>query len=534
MSNSQLARAIIIDGVEFSMISAQLKKKILELDYTLYIPYVRIFGWVAVLTHLLLYFGLHYDPSNVADLIGEMLVIALFIPLLVYPKDIWSLPHKIYFELMMAFNIPGYFTYLLLNNFSLYWAVTLIFVVMYYGVFTRWQFVLWLYPLSVAGGFAITYQLHPDHVIEVRRVLEIQTIALLSLTLIQVLKTFVEASHITMAALKAKADQQNEIFSALLDISVEVSRFDDLDEIFHLLLKRFETIFPDRGFGLLVEGPRPKIIPYMAFRGVSQKDTTFLLQVHPYVLGFASVSLDNDEETLSSLEGDDWQVFGGGIRSTSVHGQTVYCFKLFIKGRRLDDDERRTLEVFLETIRGMTRSRIQALELERYSNTDQLTGLFNRNYFDRVLDEWRDKARPEKPFSVIFGDINGLKKINDTYGHPSGDVMIKSCGNLLSQAVRNSDLVFRLGGDEVVILCPSTTIDQADELVKRIRLGMKTLRVPCVDEVSGNVTEEEVHISFGVACSNENGPKEVISLADKRMFDEKNRYYSEGNVERYR
>ena len=516
------------------IISAHLKKAIFDWDYKLYIPYVRIFGWFAILTHLLFYFVLHHNPADVEAFVARMLVVLLYIPLTLYPTTRWKVRHKLYVELMLAITMPAYFTYMLLAETSLYWAVTLIFIVMYYGVFARWQFVAWLYPLAVGGAFIAASLLHPERNMEIREVLKIQGVGLLALLLMQVLKTFAEASHTAMVSLKEKADQQNEIFSALLDISVEVSRFDDLDEIFHLLLKRFETIFPDRGFGLLVEGPRPKIIPHMAFRGVSQKDTSFLLQVHPYVLGFASVSLDNDEETLSSLEGDDWQVFGGGIRSSSVHGQTVYCFKLFIKGRRLDEGERRTLEVFLETIRGMTRSRIQALELERYSNTDQLTGLFNRNYFDRVLGEWKEKARPEKPFSVIFGDINGLKRVNDTYGHPAGDMMIRSCGNLLSKAVRNSDLVFRLGGDEVVILCPSTTLAHAEELVKRIHLGMETLRVPCVDEVSGNITEEQVHISFGVACSTEEGPEEVISLADKRMFDEKNRYYALGTVERYR
>lgn len=290
---------------------AQLKTKLLDWDYTLYIPYVRIFGWVAILTHLLFYFGLHYDSGDMVDLVARMVVVVLFIPLVVYPTDVWKIPHKLYFELMLAFNMPGYFTYLLIKDFSLYWGVMLVFIVIYYGIFSRWQFAVLLYPLSVAGAFGMVHLLHPENTVQPRQILEIEAIAVISLVLVQVLKQFVEASHITMARLKEKADQQNEIFSALLDISVEVSRFDDLDEIFHLLLKRFETIFPDRGFGLLVEGPRPKIIPYMAFRGVSQKDTTFLLQVHPYVLGFASVSLDNDEETLSSLEGDDWQVFGG-------------------------------------------------------------------------------------------------------------------------------------------------------------------------------------------------------------------------------
>lgn len=512
----------------------QLKKIIFSWDYRLYMPFVRQFGWFAIIAHLLFYFVLHYNPADVTNLVARMVVVAAYVPLVVYPKTEWTFSHKLYFELMMAATMPGYFTFMLLTHESLYWVVTLIFIVIYYGVFVRWQFAIFLYPLAVAAAFGLAHVLSPGVLIDRYNVLELQGIVVLALILAQVLKTFVGASHTEMARLKEKADQQNEIFSALLDISVEVSRFDDLDEIFHLLLKRFEIIFPDRGFGLLVEGPRPKIIQYMAFRGISQQDTSFLLEVHPYVLGFASISLDNDEETLSSIEGEDWQVFGGGIRSSSINGQAVYCFKLFIKGRRLDEDERRTLEVFLESIRGMTRSRIQALELERYSNTDHLTGLYNRNYFDQVTVEWQEKARPEKPFSVIFGDINGLKRINDTYGHPAGDMMIRSAGNLLSQAVRNSDLVFRLGGDEVVILCPSTTLTHAQELVKRIREGMADLRVPCVNEVSGEVTEEKVHVSFGVACSNENGPQDVVSLADKRMFEEKNRYYAEGAAERYR
>lgn len=516
------------------MRTEKLKDTLLDWNYHLFEPVVRMVGWTALLAHLLFYFVLHHESADTINFTLRMVVASLYLPLLFYPKSGWSVAHKLALEFILALTMPCYFTFLLLNNTTIYWAVSLIFIIIYYGVFARWQFAIVLYPLSVFTAFWGMTVFYPDRLVEMDQVIEIQGVALLALILVQVLKFFVEVSHNTMVRLKEKADQQNEIFSALLDISVEVSRFDDLDEIFHLLLKRFENIFPDRGFGLLVEGPRPKIIPYMAFRGVSQKDTTFLLQVHPYVLGFASVSLDNDEETLSSIEGEDWQVFGGGIRSSSVKGQTVYCFKLFIKGRRLDEDERKTLEVFLETIRGMTRSRIQALELERYSNTDHLTGLFNRHYFDRVMEEWSEKARPEKPFSVIFGDINGLKRINDTYGHQAGDLLIKSCTNLLTHAARNSDLVFRLGGDEVVILCPSTQLNQAEELVRRIVTGMETLIVPCVDEVTGEITEERAYISFGVACSTEQGPAEVVTLADKRMYDTKEKWYKDGGMERYR
>ncbi len=504
-------------------------------DYSLYEGLARPLGLVAVLSHLLFYFGLHFHLPDPEGLTARMIVIALFIPLFFYPTESWRPRHKVYFELMMALTMSGYFTYqLLLHSTSLYWSVSLLFIIIFYGVFSKWQVALWLHPLVVAAAFGLVHFFSPHLVVDTGLVLRLEVIGALALIFVQLLKVFVERSHSTMVALKEKADQQNEIFSALLDISVEVSWFDDPDEIFHLLLKRLESIFPGRGYGLLVEGPRPTIIPHMAFRGISQKDTTFLLEVHSFVLGFASVGKRTDEQRLSSIKGDEWQVFGGGIRSTSLQGHTAYCFKLFIKGRSLEGEERRLLEIFLETIRGMIRSRIQALELERFSNTDHLTGLFNRSYFDLVMAQWCDKARPEKPFSVIFGDINGLKRINDTYGHQSGDLLIRSCADLLIRVVRNSDLVFRLGGDEIVILCPSTAIGEAEELLKRINRQAEKLVVDCVDEVSGEVTRERVHISFGIACSTEQGPGEVVSLADKRMFAEKERWYESGAASRYR
>lgn len=515
------------------MIPTQIITNLTNWNYAVFEKVVRKLGWAAILAHLLFYFTLR-NGGDVVGFATHLIVACLLIPFLFYPTHDWRVYHKIYLEISLAIAMPGYYTYLLLANTSLYWAVALIFVTMFYAAFTRWQATVLVYPLAVISAYGLGSYFVPAGLGQSMVVMKVQLISVLSLILVQVLKTFVETSHNQMAVLKEKTDEQNEIFSALLDISVEVSRFDDLDEIFHLLLKRFENIFPGRGFGLLVEGPRPKIIPYMAFRGISQKDSTFLLQVHPYVLGFASVGNGNDEELLSSIEGEDWQVFGGGIKSTSIKGRTIYCFKLFIKGRRLDGDERKTLEVFLESIRGMTRSRIQALELERYSNTDHLTGLFNRNYFDRVIAEWQEKARPEKPFSVIFGDINGLKRINDTYGHQAGDLLIQSCSNLLMEVVRSSDMVFRMGGDEIVILCPSTALDQVEELLNRIALAVEGLIVPCVDEVSGEVTEENAYISFGTSCSTEQGAGEAVALADKRMFDNKHQWYESGHMERYR
>ena len=95
-------------------------------------------------------------------------------------------------------------------------------------------------------------------------------------------------------------------------------------------------------------------------------------------------------------------------------------------------------------------------------------------------------------------------------------------------------MVFRIGGDELVVLCPATDVDQADELLGRLQCELQKLVVTCVNEVSGEATDERVHISFGIASSVEQGPDEVVALADKRMFENKKRWYEREGWERYR
>lgn len=516
------------------MMARQFEHTFFDWNYNLYASYVRFIGWIAIACQVLLYFLLQSLDPTAEGVVAHLAVSFFYVPLIVFPLRDWHVGHQLYFELILAANIPFYFSYLLLGDTSPYWAVTFLAGIVAYAFFSCWQIAVLLYPLAVSAAFGLVHFLHPVQNNVYHELFYIQLVAFLAFTVVQIVKNMLTTSHEAMVHLKEKADQQNEIFSALFDISVEVSRVDDLDEIFHLLLKRFETIFPHRGFGLMVEGPREKVIAHMAFRGISEKDTSYLLREHSQLLGYQQVSKGKEGETISKVAGTSLQVFGGGIHSTSAQGMAGYCLKLFIKGRRLAEDECRTLEVFLETIRGITWSRIQALELERFSNTDRLTGIFNRNYFDRIFDEWCRKARAETPFSLVFGDINGLKRVNDTYGHKAGDLLIRTAADLLVKNVRSSDLVFRLGGDEIVILCPNAARQDADRLVARIKEVLVKATIDCVDERTGDTSREQVRISFGVACSTERRPEELLALADFRMFQAKEAWYAEKGMERYR
>ncbi len=98
---------------------------------------------------------------------------------------------------------------------------------------------------------------------------------------------------------------------------------------------------------------------------------------------------------------------------------------------------------------------------------DALTGLYNRAYFEEELKRYNSPRY--YPLSVIMIDINGLKVVNDTFGHDQGDKLLQHLASLLSSISRKGDVVARLGGDEFVILLPSTTAEQVHDFHERIK-----------------------------------------------------------------
>jgi diguanylate cyclase (GGDEF)-like protein/PAS domain S-box-containing protein len=97
---------------------------------------------------------------------------------------------------------------------------------------------------------------------------------------------------------------------------------------------------------------------------------------------------------------------------------------------------------------------------------DSLTGIYNRAYFENELEKY-DNPR-YLPMSIIIGDMNGLKLVNDAFGHDEGDRLLKIAANSLKESCRQADTVARYGGDEFVILLPNTTTQEAEGIIERI------------------------------------------------------------------
>lgn len=123
----------------------------------------------------------------------------------------------------------------------------------------------------------------------------------------------------------------------------------------------------------------------------------------------------------------------------------------------------------LQGMAGFTCGRlIQKLSIS--SHTDYLTGLWNRRYFYIRLEEEESRAtRKKTPLCIAMIDVDDFKKVNDTFGHAVGDVIISELAAVMKKSVRGTDIVTRWGGDEFAIIFSETTLQDALEVTERIR-----------------------------------------------------------------
>jgi diguanylate cyclase len=127
--------------------------------------------------------------------------------------------------------------------------------------------------------------------------------------------------------------------------------------------------------------------------------------------------------------------------------------------------------------------------LSDLSNRDPLTGLVNRRSFEMTLEREIDRvARAGEPALLLMLDIDHFKKVNDTHGHPAGDLVIRAVADAVTQSVRPMDTVARTGGEEFAVVLPNCPSSFGPTVAERIRATVAAMVVPVTPSVSVSVT----------------------------------------------
>ncbi len=135
------------------------------------------------------------------------------------------------------------------------------------------------------------------------------------------------------------------------------------------------------------------------------------------------------------------------------------------------NNNNKVLDGYLVYVTDITESKMAEAEILHISYHDKLTDLYNRRFFEEEIK--RLDTERQLPISFIMGDLNGLKLINDVFGHIEGDKLLKEAAKILKKVCRADDILARWGGDEFVLLLPRTSIESAEDIVQRIKKACK-------------------------------------------------------------
>ena len=151
------------------------------------------------------------------------------------------------------------------------------------------------------------------------------------------------------------------------------------------------------------------------------------------------------------------------------------------------------------------------------SHTDPVTGLWNHGFFQEKLSETvQDSKVKDFPVSLLIADIDNFKKLNDTYGHQHGDVILREVARLFKESSREVDYVCRYGGEEFALILPYTSKQQSYEIAERLRSKIEQNRFPGTGADSTlNVT---VSIGLSTIPDDAGSKQELFTQADKAMY----------------
>lgn len=190
------------------------------------------------------------------------------------------------------------------------------------------------------------------------------------------------------------------------------------------------------------------------------------------------------------------------------------------KPGQFSDDDCELLNLLAEQAAVIIEHSEEVQNLEIQALTDPLTGVANRRYFHKRLEEEIRRTRRYKhSLGVIMLDIDHFKKVNDQYGHATGDAVLQGLAGLLRQSVRDTEIVARYGGEEFALLMPLTNTDEAYAAAERIR---KAVFAHAFTNLQGKVIP--ITVSVGVASfpSDCRSVSELIEVADKALYAAKN------------
>lgn len=306
---------------------------------------------------------------------------------------------------------------------------------------------------------------------------------------------------------------QNRVFHALLDLGTVTNSATNIHRLLNDSLNHLHSHFPDYGFAVyLQERQRPDVTRYAATAGIGSKDEHRLTDL----LTNLSAQTPHTLKTHPTSDGEMLYPISMGSRLSLYEGW------LIVKAPKPNSTLEPILPLFADQLAAATENKLLHLELKKAAERDGLTGLYSRGFLEASLQaSIQGKVHtPSLDFAVLMMDVDGLKEVNDRYGHIAGDQLITTVAESLQRHCRDSDILARYGGDEFVILFPSADLSAATRLADLVRERLPDQQC-IITTADGDHEALALNVSQGCASSSEIPAQQVLALADERMYLDK-------------
>lgn len=313
-------------------------------------------------------------------------------------------------------------------------------------------------------------------------------------------------------ALSNSVDQyeaQTNLMRGLMQVTIDIQSTTSETRLVNQLIPALDAQFPHHDCGILINrlGNAKAIVIW------SSNDDVYQTLPKRQLDRWRFQSVDFRVEHFAQRS---WFLVPIRDNSQQVIGQLVFI------GEDLTTPQKDVVVILSRLIASVLDQVRLTKKMERIANTDALTSLSNRLYFEKRLQRAIEQYQSFGiEFAVFVIDVNGLKRVNDNYGHEQGDQMIIRTAAALSQCSREQDTLARVGGDEFYMLASDTNQLACDHIQDRLIQAQKSLHLTVFNH------EEKVRLpitySVGAACTEQDLYSQLVRLADERMYANKQR-----------
>ncbi|WP_297421205.1 GGDEF domain-containing protein [Clostridium sp.] len=189
---------------------------------------------------------------------------------------------------------------------------------------------------------------------------------------------------------------------------------------------------------------------------------------------------------------------------------------------KISDGQQEYLHRIQNDLKKEIEDRIRAEEkLKYFAAIDTLTGFYNRGMGLTLLEnEIKTIRRKKGVFSICYIDLNGLKYVNDNFGHAEGDELLVNACEFIKEGVRDNDILCRVGGDEFIILLPELKQEEVEKIMEKIMMNIDI-------ENKSQIRPYDLSFSYGIVqveCNNCRTIDEIIQMADANMYEYKKKH----------